>query len=295
MVVSSLEIANQQVSLTLSPTLGGSVTSFRFRDGEDIMRPYSSGSGDPRDTACFVMVPLANRVDRGRFEWLRNEYQLSPNMSPNPHYIHGEGWHSDQWQVVSKEQERIAIALEYRPTSPDCWPFAFRAEVSYQLQGAGLLGKLRLVNNAPHPVPAGMGFHPYFPRHSSSTVLAQVGRVMLVNYEDMMPSDIVTEDPLIDRLQKGTLLESFMDNTFSLWEGDCIIEQPGQRITMRASQLFSHLHCYSPKEDYFCVEPVSQAPNVINYQHSFSDERIISLAPQQSIEGSFSLQCQRGN
>lgn len=284
------QIANQHYTLAVAPALGGSVTSFCFHDGEDIMRPYTSGSGDPRDCACFVMVPLAHRIEQGRFKWLQQHYQLSRNMPPSPHYVHGEGWHSDQWKVANHAKDHITLVLDYTPGD---WPFAFRAEVTYALLSEGLQGTLRLTNLEDYAVPAGMGFHPYYPKDEHSKVYAHVERVMVVNYDDMMPTDIVTQDPLLDRLREGQILEQFMDNCFSHWEGDCIVTQRTQRLTMRASALFSHLHCYAPEEPFFCAEPVSHSPNVINYHHHFNDERVITLKAGQSIEGSFTLRCER--
>jgi len=62
------------------------------------------------------------------------------------------------------------------------------------------------------------------------------------------------------------------------------------RLSMTASEQFSFLHVYLPREgDYFCAEPMSAMPDALNRKGGTSGYR--ELAPGESLTASFVLQC----
>src|SRR5215813_9076472 len=76
-----LVLQHDGMRLVLAPRLGGSIREFKWR-GEDVLRPASAGAGDdPFQMACFPMVPFANRVAHGRFDFDGRTVRLLPNWS----------------------------------------------------------------------------------------------------------------------------------------------------------------------------------------------------------------------
>ena len=61
-----LELAHGDLRLALDPALGGALLSFRKGD-VDLLRPTPAGASDVLETACFPLVPYANRIADGRF------------------------------------------------------------------------------------------------------------------------------------------------------------------------------------------------------------------------------------
>ena len=88
---------------------GGSIMTFRDR-GFDLMRPWDGVSEDPRAYASFPLVPFSGRIDHARFRFGGKTYDLTPNVAPEPHAIHGDGWTS-RWDIVSSSPTSIELEL----------------------------------------------------------------------------------------------------------------------------------------------------------------------------------------
>jgi aldose 1-epimerase len=99
----------------------------------------------------FPMVPYAGRVRDGRFEFRGRRWDLPMHLPP--HAIHGT--------VL----DRIWVALDdgtiTTELGPD-WPFAGRAIQRFDLQAGRLTSRLEL--HADEPMPASLGWHPWFLR-----------------------------------------------------------------------------------------------------------------------------------
>ena len=63
--------------------------------------------GDPsydRDSACFLMVPYSNRIEDGRFSFLKKNYQLD---NADQHAIHGDV-RERPWHTEGSDQTRLS-------------------------------------------------------------------------------------------------------------------------------------------------------------------------------------------
>ena len=162
----TFELAAGDYRLVVAPSRGGSILSFEWR-GQPLMR--ESAGSTILDVACFPLVPYSNRISGGRFHWNGHPVLLSPNLPAvdprNP--LHGFGWVSE-WTVLAKT--RKALRIEHRYPG-GAWPWSYRAELVYMLTDGGLTARLALSNLAAEPMPAGLGFHPYFPRNSATRYL----------------------------------------------------------------------------------------------------------------------------
>ena len=257
--------------LVLDPAAGGTVVSFTHRE-QPILRAALPHSDDPRDRAAFPLVPFSGRIDRGRFKLDGHRVELPPNMPPEPHAIHGHGWQSS-WQVTTQTARRASLELVH---AAGAWPWDYLATQTFALQGNQLRVELTLTNNAPQPMPAGLGWHPYFPRDLSAELddravrLRAPVRAFWPNSADTISLAPTVPDWLQD-LEQGISIEKLnLDNAFSVAEPPV---QPvsihwvrtGIEVSLAASPNLGHLIIYTPPgEPYFCVEPVSHAPNCLN-------------------------------
>jgi aldose 1-epimerase len=154
--------------------------------------------------------------------------------------------------------------LEYQHKADD-WPWSYRARQDFILEPSRVTLEMTLTNEGPGPMPAGLGPHPYFVRTPQATVTAGIGKMWL-NDSETMP--IEPADPPADRdLTKGVRVDAVaMDNCFSGWDRKAVIEWPEwqARLTMTADAPLDFLVVYTPaKQDFFCVEPVSHAPDAV--------------------------------
>jgi aldose 1-epimerase len=255
-------------ALTLSPAAGGAIARFWTEAGGRVtewMRPASAAALKrrmPLDMSCFPLVPYSGRICDGRFTFQDRAIALPLNFLPEPHSIHGHGW-LVPWRIIHADD--TLAALEYRHKADD-WPWTYRTTQDFVLDDNQLTLEMSLTNEGPGPMPAGLGPHPYFVRTPKATVTAAIGKMWLDDSETM---PIEPVDPPPERnLSKGVRVDAVaMDNCFSGWDRRAVIEWPERkaRLTITAESPLDFLVVYTPpKQDFFCVEPVSHAPDAVN-------------------------------
>ncbi|MBL4879121.1 MAG: hypothetical protein JKY78_09545, partial [Hyphomonas sp.] len=179
--LSRLILETKAMKLTLLPDLGGSVGGLTYKT-QDILRPFARTADEsPLQTGGFPLFPFSGRISEGRFVWNGHAVSLAPNFLPEPHAIHGQAWHA-AWQVAEHGSDHARLVFDYRPGD---WPWAYRAEQDFTLREDGLDLTLRLTNQSEDPMPAGLGWHPYFPR-MDARVTVPVDRVWTSD-EGMIP------------------------------------------------------------------------------------------------------------
>jgi len=248
--------------LALAPDLGGSVLSFTCA-GRDVLRPTPDGATDVLQTACFPLVPYANRIAEGRFGFGGRMATLARNMAGQAHPLHGDGWRG-AWRVEASGVDFATLAFE--PTGGE-WPWRYLARQTFRLADGGLTVELEVTNLDDIAGPFGVGFHPYFPNAGGARLTAETTGVWMPD-EDLIPSRHVAGQPLAD-WDAGAAVrsDSLIDHCHTGWDGVARIDlgpgRPSLRLT--ASTDLKWLHIYAPPDgDFFCVEPVSHAPNAFN-------------------------------
>lgn len=288
-----LSCKNEFLSLSVDQSLGASIVNLKTYDGIDILRPaFDDNITDPRQSSCFVQIPHVHRIGDGKFSWSRKSYQLSANMPPEPHHIHGEGWQSKDWQLYQQTSDMVVFSLDYRADNniDGGWPFSFKALLTYKLTKSKLIMTLQFTNQEEFQVPLGLGFHPYFPKTPYSRIKADVQRVMLVD-DMMMPITITDNDILVEKCNDGSLLDLNFDHCFSGWQGEAVIRQQTHDVILTGDEYLNCLQCYAPEnQDFFCVEPVSHLPNVINYRNDVQpDEDMLYINAKATLSASACL------
>ena len=141
-----LELSAPGVRAVVDLVAGGRVASLIVggRDAQDERRR-------PRQVGSFPMVPFAGRVRDAVLHVDGVELPLPPRLPP--HAIHGTAL--DRWWDVVGE---ATIATELGPD----WPFRGRTVQRFELGPDHLTCRLEL--HADEPMPASIGWHPYFLR-----------------------------------------------------------------------------------------------------------------------------------
>jgi aldose 1-epimerase len=162
--------------LTVAPAVGGAVTRYWLeRDGTtwEWLRPIPAEAvrdHRPDLASAFPLVPYSNRIREGRFTFRDRAVVLPLNRPPERHAIHGHGWQSAWCPVHVGPAE---VRLEYRHAA-SAWPWPYRATQHFTLTPARLTVTLTLTSEGDTPMPAGLGWHPYFPRTRRTTITADV-------------------------------------------------------------------------------------------------------------------------
>ncbi len=244
--------------LVFAPEVGGAVAAFTV-DGREILRPTAPQVDDALLTANFPLVPFCNRIPNGRFAWRGTSVTLPPNLEGHPHPLHGQGWRMP-WAVETIETDRALLVFEH-PAGD--WPWAYRAEQAFTLSETGFRVTLTVINTGEEDMPAGLGFHPYFPARPGEHLAAQNDGVWLID-EDVLPTvrhagrwgpDWAVGAPVAGH--------ALIDHCYTGWNQRAVLSAPGRPDTViTASPDCAWLHVYAPPgEGYYCVEPCASRPN----------------------------------
>lgn len=264
-----ITLTSETATCEVAPRAGGAVAGFWWKRGGqriDWLRPASPTAVARRDAeqmACFPMIPYGNRIRDGRFIFCGREVVESSAVTHTRHAIHGHGWRQD-WQVVERGEDQLMLEYEH---APDAWPWPYRARQSFALTPEALTLTLEIENLADELMPAGLGFHPYFPRTPQATVAAAAAGVWLTDAE-ILPVEKTAVPPGWDLAKGRRVAELALDNVFTGWSGPATVTWPERqaRLAIEATQpLLSFLTVYTPAQrDFFCVEPASHCTDAIN-------------------------------
>ena len=276
--------------LELDPAAGGSVSALRCGDLE-ILRTGPARSGpafDPLQYSAFPMVPYVGRIHNGRCRVNGEDIQLHANLPPEPHAIHGFGWQT-AWKVKSQTDQSVSLIHEHEA---DAWPWDYTALQNFQLEEDALILELTVTNGGATPMPAGLGWHPYFRRQNAALKLSTTHEWCPdEDTGDNQPVTVTTDKDL----SAGRAVETLkLDTAFSVSEPIIETTWPTHRVTMVSDPVFSHATIYVPPgADYFCAEPITHAPNAVNSNLPDSITGRRWLEPGESLSGTIRLKVER--
>lgn len=250
-------------------------------DWAAVLRPAPAGASHFNDTSCYLLAPWANRIAGARFRFRGRDVALAPSW-PDGTAIHGEVCRR-RWRILDRSPVSARLGVSGGPdgstaaarAAPGCWPWRYDAVARYELDGARLVCDLSLTNADSEPMPAGVGFHPFFVRSSRTpdgdvrVRAACSGRYPL---ERVLPVAPAREDELVRALRAGTTLSGLvLDDVFAGFDGRAEIHWPdlGVRARFECSDALTHLVLFTgspgaPTPDAFCLEPVSMVNDGFN-------------------------------
>lgn len=265
----TIKLSNNSLHLELAPYAGGSIAAFRVQRGNqliDLMRPATEQAlqnADAGASSCFPLVPFSNRIENGEFEYQGKQVKLAANFAPYPHPLHGQGFQRP-WQLIEHTPSSAAIVYEHAGNDGG-WPWTYRAEQRFTLTGDALITSISVQNTGLETMPAGLGFHPYFPKTTGVQLDIGLGGVWLSD-EFCIPKTLIEIPDEWRFINHRTLQGIVLDHCFTDWDGEARIYWPEYKIGLNIchSGLLRHMVIYVPEgEDFFCVEPVSHVNNAV--------------------------------
>ena len=291
----TLSLRRGDGEVMIAPTVGGALLSWTDR-GQSILRPplpLALELGLVRSCGAFPLVPFSNRINRGVFAFDGQLHALPAIFGG--HAIHGVGW-KRAWRVVASSATEATLALDHTPD--ELWPFAFHVEQHVVLGGDALTWGMRLTSLHDGPAPAGLGFHPYFPRGTGATLRFAAGGVWL-SAPDSIPmrhAAIPQEwDHAAGRVVGSTIVH--LDNPcFTGWRQPAVIEYAEHQLVVTADRdsLFRFLIAFTPEDkDFFAIEPVSHMNDGVNRMDGDVDHGIVTLQHGETLEGEMHIALRR--
>jgi aldose 1-epimerase len=274
----SFELHAGALRLAVRADIGGAIAGLWHR-GTPILRSSEPAAlASARESGCFPLVPYSNRLGYRHFRWKGREYTTQPNFDDNPHSLHGIAW-LRPWDMVSHSAQEVVLRLRHAPDAH--WPFAFEASQYFTLTQHTLSLQMAITNTGDVAQPAGLGWHPYFPKRARSR--------MHIELSDRWETD-ATQLPIRKLAQPGIdsdVAHLDFDNCFEGWKGPARIRD--EKFSLQLTSSLPYLVVYTPQDkDYFCVEPVSHVSNAIHMADPAA-HGLRTLQPGQSFEASMLL------
>lgn len=255
-------LAAGPLRLRIAPSIGGAIAAFESVAGESsrpVLRRCPRPLDKVLDAACFPLVPFANRIRGGRFDFRGREVRLAPNMAGDPSPLHGQGW-LNPWAVIDRAERQAVLRYEHPPGE---WPWRYDARQVFALDEDGLTLTLTCRNQSPEPMPCGLGAHPYFECDARTRLDTEVACVWTVD-EHVLP---VAKVPATGRydLHDREVCGQGLDNGFSDWSGLATVTGAAAGTMTMSSPDARFFQLYSPPGGgIFVIEPVTHANCALN-------------------------------
>ena len=234
-----LRLSAPGVAVVIDLVAGGRVASLMI-EGRELLKTQGDG---PIAWGSFPMAPFAGRVRGAVFTFAGETHRLPGRMPP--HAIHGTVL-DRRWRVVGDREIATELGTD--------WPFAGRVIQRFELGSDHLTCRLEL--HADEPMPASIGWHPWFVRRpdddaGSVDLEFDAGAMYVRDGDGIATTRLIAPTPgpwddCFTDLRRPPVLRwpDFLELTV---ESDC----PDWVI-------------YTIPEDALCVEPQTAPPDALN-------------------------------
>jgi aldose 1-epimerase len=274
--------------LTVAPGFGARMVSLRHA-GRDVLRATPEAvlaKPTVYGFAGFPLMPYSGPLFGPGFTFAGASYPLARNVAEEPSATHGDSW-TAPFAIRHRSEHALELDMTHEP-GPGRFPFRYRGEVRYALSENGLAILLRITSRDHRPMPAGLGIHPYFPKHPGTRLrFSSVG----VWPPDAPEAVSLGCQPLtagLDFTDGLGVSDMVIDRLYEGWDGRAeLIAGDGFRTVIEADGVLDKLQIYSAWDyPYVCVEPVSNANDGFNRMAAaVPSHGVRVLEPNRSIAG----------
>ena len=262
-------LSTPSLTLEILPEVGASILNLRAASGTPVLRAVELESvKTSSQCASFTLVPYSNRIRDARFLFQGEWVGLRPT-TPDGLAQHGDV-RNRPWreaQAPAGPGEALRFEFESREFGDMNWPWAFNAWVEYRLHGPHCDMTLGLTNVDTRPMPAGLGFHPYFARRAGG-VDPLLGFHAPLTYDTdervLVTAAARSVTPSENFAQPRAIGDASLDRAFTAWDGVARLDWGTRALTLTADNVFSHLIAYTAPDGSLALEPVSHATDAFN-------------------------------
>lgn len=297
---------------TVLPSVGNNCISYKATiNSKEIELLYAPPdaetlAGRPSGYGIPILFPWPNRIEYGEFSFEGQDVQLKTSEA-GAHLLHGYVL-GRPWTVVDSGSDdsdgawvTCRIASKDFPEIGAEWPFPFEVEGTYRLKDGGLSLAVSGTNVGDRKMPAGLGYHPYFPLpllesgDRASCVVQLPCKTYWPLREDNIPTgEVKPVDGKYALTGKTALADRFYDDVWSgvTFDADgwsrCFFADPdaGVQIVVEADSAFREWVLYAPdNRPVVCFEPYTCTTDAVNLQARGIDAGLDILEPGASLSG----------
>jgi aldose 1-epimerase len=265
---SVLSIKQGDTAIRLVPSAGANVFSISYKGTELLKSPKSLKDLPGFNFGVPVLYPMPNRVRDGVFTFGGREYKFPPNNNGNFLHglVHSAAWERDGNEIIDGHiSVKVPLKFRFEPGSDlyKLFPNAHTLSLAVEALDNGVRWTYTVDNSkGDKPIPLGFALHPYFlyqgPR---SETYITIPATNLMESEKLLPTGKLLDltgsnwDARRPKSLEGFLSDDVYFGMQSSKPAVIDFRQPRLRITLNASDDFTHLVLYTPKDQpFFCVE-----------------------------------------
>ncbi|AEE52548.1 aldose 1-epimerase [Haliscomenobacter hydrossis] len=282
--------------LAILPEYGGIVLELQLK-GVNVVDAYQTPQEVINNSWSknTVLYPFPNRLKDGSYHWAGKTHRFFTNESLTNTALHGFG-QDKPMKVTMVEAEATSAAFTCLYTdygTHEAYPFRFSVEMAFTLaDDTGFTLQLAFRNHDEQPIPAGLGWHPYFtlgPKADAFTL--QMPECSLVGIDErMLPTGKTYEYDEFSTLRPVGI--TVLDNCFALpvQEGKAEVVLQGELGTLHYWQetgtgKYNFLQVFIPPLRHcIALEPMTCAPDAFN-----NGMGLARLEPGEMLKGSFGV------
>ncbi len=238
---------------TIDPDRGGRLASLLVGGRELFVGP-SDADDRSMTWGCYLMAPWPGRLAAGRLLFEGKTWQLHRNHGRNA--IHGLVF-DRPWAVVARSAAEVELETRL---DPPAWPFGGSVRQRLRLDPRGL--SLTAEIQAERPMPAALGWHPWF-RRAGADVALRVHADRVLATRAMIPTgEVVAVAGRTDLRTGPTLGSRRLDHAYVGVRSPTTLVWPDLRLTIEHEPPLSVVMVFTPPHA-ICVEPQTAWPNAL--------------------------------
>lgn len=285
-------LSDANAELVVAPQCGARICAYRV-GGTDVLRPASQETLESAFTygfSAFPLLPYSGPIFGDGFHFAGSFHPLGRNVPAEPGPTHGEGW-IRPWEIVSQSDTEITLRLDYEPAE-SAFPFAWRGEITYGIDAGRFVSRFTLTNRDYRPMPAGMGFHPYFPKGPGTILRFEATGMWPPDEPEAVALGAGPFEPGLDFRQGQDVDPIVLDRCYEGWDGRATLQSADGSLTLiEAGGALRKLQIYDAWDyPYICIEPVSNANDSFNRAAlDVPGHAVATLAPTESLIGTVTI------
>lgn len=276
MPTEAIILTSNDLTVSVSP-FGAEMIGWRHKRFGELL-----WSGDAKwwDRQSPLLFPVTGRSIGG-------QVRIAGQYYPMP--LHGFA-HSMMFEIVDVQPAEVRLSLSENAISHGHYPFPFRLDVTYRLDGPDLAIEAQVTNTGDGPLPASFGFHPGFvwPLPGASSRNAHSIELDGDTHLDVLRAD--GGGFMLPQAETIALTERKMALRDELFDaGTMIMRAPASRavryqasdadcaIRLSWSGLSRLLFWTKPGAPFVCIEPWAGEPDPAGFAGEFADRPGIDI------------------
>jgi len=250
-----VRIGDETDCLAVDTAAGGRIQSLVLSGRERILSDPAAGVEPSLAWGCYLMAPFVGRLSSGAVAWDGRTCRLPLNLGR--HAIHGAVF-DRAWDVVARTATSVTMACSF---DPGRWPF--RGRMTQRLEIAR--GRLRLEAEvlAEDPMPAAMGWHPWF-RDSGGGIRVRIQSDAVLQLDaDLIPTgELAAVDARTDLRAGPAMGRRQLDDVYVAVRPPVVVTWPDIELSMDFDEPVSSFVVYVHPQAV-CVEPMTAWPDSV--------------------------------